>query len=212
MRKVAEVSRADVDKFHKQLSHKPYRANRSLALLSKAFNLAEVWGWRHDASNPCRHVAKFAEKQRKRFLSQKELAALGESLRVAERDGAITLGAVEGVRKEAVRIPVSRYAVAAIRLLVLTGARKSEILGLQWAWIDADYGRANLPDSKTGEKILVFPPSALAELRKLPRVDGNPYVIVGAKSGAPLVNLKAPWFAIREAARLRDVRIHDLTA
>ena len=89
------------------------------------------------------------------------------------------------------------------------GARKSEILGLQWAWIDADYGRANLPDSKTGEKILVFLPSAMAELRKLPRIDGNPYVIVGAKLRL-FVSLKAPWFAIREPARLRDVRIDDL--
>ena len=135
-RKVAEVSRAEVDKFHKQLSYKPYRANRSLALLSKAFNLAEVWGWRLDASNPCRHVSKFAEKKRKQFLSPKELAALGEALRLAEQDGAIILAANEGIGKKGLRIPVSRYAVVAIRLLVLTGARKSEILGLKWAWMD----------------------------------------------------------------------------
>jgi integrase len=209
-RKVAEVKRADVDKFHKSLMGKPYLANRALALLSKAFNLAEMWGWRADASNPCRHVKKFAETKRRRFLSPKELARLGEVLRIAERDGALVLPPREGVREKAERVAISPSAVAAVRLLALTGARKGEILGLQGAWVDASSGRAHLPDSKSGEKTLILPPAALAVLASLQRVEGNPYVIVGGKPGAPLVNLKDPWLAIREAAGLDDVRIHDL--
>lgn len=209
-RKVHEVTRAEVDRFHKGLSHKPYRANRALALLSKAMNLAELWGWRPDGTNPTRHVRKFAERRHERFLSPVELARLGEVLRDAEREGFLTLPARHGQREKAVRKPIARHVVAAIRLLVLTGARKSEILGLQWASVDMAEGRAQLPSSKTGYKVIVLPPVALSELDRLPKVSGNPYVIVGGKPGAALVNLKDPWAVIRECAGIDDVRIHDL--
>lgn len=209
-RKVAEVSRADIDAFHKSLSAKPYRANRMLALLSKAFNLAEVWGWRENVSNPCRHIRKYAEAKRKRFLSPAELARLGELLRVAERDGAVTLPARNCVDAPGISVPVLPAAVAAIRLLILTGARKSEILGLRWEWVDMEGRRILLPDSKTGEKTIPLNAPALEVLASIPKVEGNPHVIVGAKAGAALVNLKDPWGAICTAAGLEDVRIHDL--
>src|SRR6266481_1068119 len=98
----------------------------------------------------------------------------------------------------------SPYAVAAVKLLVFTGARLGEILGLQWQWIDFERGEARLPDSKTGAKTLHLPPPALAVLSALPRLDGNPHVIAGAKSGAALVNLEKPWRTIRQAAGLDD--------
>lgn len=208
-RKVAEVLRADVDAFHTGLSEKPYRANRSVALLSKAFNLAEVWGWRADGTNPCRHVRKYAEKKRKRFLSPAELAQLGLVLRQAEHDGCLAIPARdEGSKPRIASIPSS--AVSAIRLLILTGARKGEILGLRWDWIDFEGRRINLPDSKTGEKSIPLNAPAFEVLASTPRVVGNPHVIVGRKLGAALVNLKDPWGAIRVAAGLEDVRIHDL--
>ncbi len=194
-KKIADVTRNDVAALHKNLADKPYQANRALALLSKMFGLAELWGYRPDGSNPCRHVKKYAETKRKRFLSTAELSALGDALRRAEQG---ELGAV---------MP---SAIAAIRLLVLTGARKGEILGLQWDWIDFEAGRANLPDSKTGEKTITLGPAALQLLSTLPRIEGNPHVIVGGRKGAALVNLKDPWKLIRSAAGLDDVRIHDL--
>jgi integrase len=208
--KVAELTRAEIAKLHNRMSDTPYEANRCLALLSKAFNLAELWGLRPEGSNPCRHIKKFAEKKRKRFLSPAELARLGEALRLAERDGLLILPPKDGVRPTEARAPVSPMAVAAIRLLVLTGARMSEILGLRWEWIDAANGRVHLPDSKTGEKTIILPPPALAVLAALPRAEDNPYVIQGGKKGTHLVNLKDPWRAIREVAGLDDVRIHDL--
>jgi len=216
--KVAELTRADVDTFHKGLAKTPYRANRSIALLSKALSLAEVWGWRKDGTNPVRHVSKFAEKKRKRYLSLQEFGALGEALRKAE---ARELCKADGTPEK----PISPYAIAAIRLLAFTGARRGEILGLRWEWIDFANSRVALPDSKTGEKFLTLNPPALAVMEALPRVAGNPHVIVGGrprakaatgfdsedqKQGSALVNIKDPWVVIRKAAGLDDVRIHDL--
>jgi integrase len=188
-RKAADVSRADVAKLHHANRSTPYQANRLLAVLSKMFNLAERWGLRQDGSNPCRHVEKFGEKKRERMLSPAELARLGDAL--ATYDG-------------------SPYAVAAVKLLIFTGARLGEVLGLRWDWIDFERGEARLPDSKTGAKTLHLPPPALAVLAALPQLDGNPYLIAGAKPGAALVNLEKPWRAIRASAGLDDVRLHDL--
>lgn len=216
--KIAEVTRDDIDRFHKGLAAKPYRANRCLALLSKAFNLAEVWGLRTDGSNPCRHVKKFAEAKRQRFLNTDELMRLGEVLRTAERNGYLELPAKPDRRNKPERTPVSRWSIAAIRLLVFTGARKGEILSLRWDKIDMPSATAQVSpkESKTVSgkaaewKTVHLSPAALEVLVNLPRSDDNPYVIQGGKSGAALVNIKDPWMAIREAASLEGVRIHDL--
>lgn len=188
-RKVADVTRADIAKLHHANRAAPYQANRLLAVLSKIFNLAERWGMRPDGSNPCRHVEKFGERKRERMLSADELARLGDAL--AGYDG-------------------SPYVVAAVKLLVFTGARLGEVLGLRWDWIDFERGEARLPESKTGAKTLHLPPPALAVLADLRRLDGNPHVIAGAREGAAWVNLEKPWRAIRAAAGLADVRLHDL--
>jgi integrase len=109
-RKVADVARAEVARLHHTHRATPYLANRMLAVLSKMFNLAKRWGLRPDGSNPCRHIEKFSEKKRERMLSPAELARLGDAL--AGYGG-------------------SPYAVAAIKLLVFTGARLGEVLGLR---------------------------------------------------------------------------------
>ena len=132
-RKVADVTRANVTKLHHANREAPYQANCVLAVLSKMFNLAERWGLRSDGSNPCRHVEKFAERKRERMLSPAELARLGDAL--AAHSG-------------------SPYAVAAVKLLVFTGARLGEIFGLRWEWIDFERGEARLPDSKTGAALV----------------------------------------------------------
>ena len=188
-RKLADVSRADIAKLHHAHREAPYQASRVLAVLSKMFNLAERWGLRPDGSNPCHHVEKFAERKRERMLSAEELARLGDSL--ATHDG-------------------SPYAVAAVKLLVFTGARLGEVLGLRWEWIDFERGEARLPDSKSGAKTLHLPPPALAVLAALPRIEDNPHVIAGHKHGAAMVNLEKPWRTIRARATLEDLRLHDL--
>jgi integrase len=106
--------------------------------------------------------------------------------------------------------PANLYQVAAVRLLLFTGARMTEILTLRWSWIDLVNGVIRLPDSKTGAKTIHLSAPARAVLDGLPRMSGNPHVIVGGKTGAHLVNLEKPWRRFRKAADLDDVRLHDL--
>jgi integrase len=188
-KRVRDVTRADISRLHHERRDTPYDANRALAVLSKMFTLAEKWGERAEGSNPCRHVERFTERRRERMLSANEFARLADALKAAAG---------------------SPYIIAAIKLLIFTGARLSEILNLKWEWVDFERGEARLPDSKTGAKTLHLPAPALAVLAELPRVEGNPYIIVGNVTGARLVNLQKSWRAIRKAAGLPDVRLHDL--
>jgi integrase len=190
---VTEVARADIQKLHHDMRETPGAANRCLALLSTMFNLAEKWGLRTDATNPVRHVERYPEKKMERFLSAEELARLGVVLAETERTSS-----------------ESPMAVAAIRLLIFTGARKGEILGLRWDEINTEDATARLADSKTGAKTLFLSAPALEVISNLPRVEGNPYVMAGKKPGAQFVNVDTPWFRIRARAGLDDVRIHDL--
>lgn len=150
-------------------------------------------GHRPLQSNPCYGFKKFAETKRKRYLKPEELARLGRALTECERDGTI-----------------SSAAAAAIRLLIFTGARQSEILTLEWEFVDLTRRRLLLPDSKTGEKLIPLNAQAVKVLEWLPRTLGNPYVIVGGRHGQHLVNIRKPWGFVRERAGLDDVRLHDL--
>ena len=190
--RVKDIQRGDIVRFHQGMKATPYAANRTLALLSHMFNVAEDWGLRDENTNPCRRVKRFKETSRERFLSPDELARLGKALAAAD------------ARKE------SPYVTAAIRLLLFTGARLDEILSLQWAHVDLDARLLRLPDSKTGAKTIALSAPALAALESIPRQQGNPYVICGKNAGEHLVNLQKPWRRIRKAAGLDDVRLHDL--
>ena len=194
--KVAAVTRADVQRLHHSMKATPYHANRTVALLSKMMNLAEKWGIRPDNTNPCRHVERYREQKRQRFLSAAELAELGKVLAAVER---------ERVEWHSV--------VPAIRLLIFTGARVSEILTLRWEWVDLEHGFLNLPDSKTGAKVIHLNAPAikvLAEIKPGPKDPESPYVIRGRLKGSCLVNLKDPWGRIRKRGKIPDVRVHDL--
>jgi integrase len=192
-RPFTELQRQDIARLHHDLSATPYVANRSLAVLSKLFSWAEKRGLSPDGSNPCRHVEKYREGRRERFLSQAELGRLGDALREAEKDKSC-----------------SAWVIAAIRLLTFTGARRNEILTLRWDHVSEEHECLMLPDSKTGWKAIHLNAPALALLQTIPRLEGNPYVICGEKQGQHLVNLEKPWRRIRKAAKLDDVRLHDL--
>ncbi|MBY0420860.1 MAG: tyrosine-type recombinase/integrase, partial [Parvularculaceae bacterium] len=189
---VKDIGTADVARLVTRMKGKPIAANRVRALLSHMMKQARIWGERDDVVNPVTDVEKFSEAKRERFLSPDELAKLGKVL---------------GEAAEAGENP---YVIGALRLLLLTGARLSEILTLKWEWVDFDARLLRLPDSKTGKKTVALSAPALDVLASLPRQEGNPFVICGAVTGARLVNLQKPWRRIRKAAGLDDVRIHDL--
>ncbi len=192
-RKVTDIERKDIAELHHGLRHIPYQANRTLGVLSKMFNLAEVWGLRADGSNPCRHVKKYAEQKRERFLDPPEIAELGRVLHEVEQDGSET-----------------KAAVNAVRLLLLTGCRLSEIMTLKWEHVDLKARELRLPDSKTGAKIVPFGKTAAAVLKGIKKLGDNPYIITGKKPGSRLTDLQHPWRRIRSKAGLDNVRIHDL--
>jgi integrase len=192
-RPLGAIARADIATLHLKLRDKPYQANRLLAVLSKFFNWAKMQDLRSDASNPCRHIKKYRERKRERFLTECELGRLGQALVNAETEGL-----------------ASPWVIAAIWLLILTGARHSEIRKLLWSEVDLSRRRLRLRESKTNEKTIYLSDAAVEILASIPRLDDNPHVICGEKIGACLVNLQKPWRRIRQMADLDDVRIHDL--
>ena len=202
-RAVTDVTRADLATLHHRLRRTPVHANRTLLVVSKMMNLAERWGLRADGSNPARHVERYPEQARQRYLSTGEFRRLGEVLAAAER------GPVE-VSGEPELVTLSPTALAAIGLLIFTGARREEILSLKWAHVDLEHGVLRLPTSKTGFKVVVLNAPAITILAALPRVEKNPYVLPGLRKGRHLVNVTATWHVVRALAGIKDVRIHDL--
>jgi integrase len=214
-RRVVDVRRADVARLHGKMADKPYQANRALALVSA------VWNWaakRDEVSlldNPARGIERYPEQGRERFLTSDELTRLGAALAEGE-----TIGlpwAVDQESPTSKHIPKSErrtkldpFAAAAIRLLILTGARMREILDAKWEQVDLERGILFLPDSKTGRKPVYLSAAAQSVIAAIPRVDGNPHIIAGANEGAPRADLKKPWAAVQKAAGLESVRLHDL--
>jgi len=191
--KVSSITREDIISLHTSIQPLLTTANRVLEIISKAMNLAELWGYRPDGSNPCRHVKKYAENKRERFLSQEEISRLSQILLELE----------EGNSE-------SPAVICAIRLLLLTGCRLNEILTLRWNEVDWDKNFLMLPDSKTGKKTVYLSPQAIEVLKAAPIEQDNPYVIIGKKNQSHLINLQKPWRRIRKKAGLDNVRIHDL--
>lgn len=189
--RVTAVTRTDIAEFQNKLRDTPYLANRALSILSKMFNLAELWGLRPDGSNPTRHVSKFKETPRERFLAPDEINRLWSILDKSIADGSETI-----------------HVSSAYKLLLLTGCRLSEIQKLKWRYIRGDV--IFLPDAKTGPRRVLLNSKALEILRTLPQDPENEFVIVGERHGQHITDLQRPWRRIRKKAGLDDVRIHDL--
>ncbi len=190
-RKVDDIARWEVERLHNQIGALyPYEANRLLSLLSKMFRLAKVWGFiEPTADNPVEGIERFKERKRKRWVKPEELPALAKAI---DAEGNI-------------------YVRAVLWLYMLTGGRKKELLEAKWDDVDWPRGQLRLPETKAGEEQAVsLSTPALAILQALPRQEGNPHILPGAKKGRHLVNIDKPWRRIRKAAGLEDVRLHDL--
>ncbi len=158
-KKVHEVTRHDITALMKRMEKSPTQANRVLSLVRKMFNLAELWGYRPDGSNPCRHVPKYPEKGSTRLITDEQMASLFTYLDKAEAEG--------------LEHPIY---LLAVRLQFEFAARMSEILLLQWDWLDLPNGRVVWPDSKTGDMSKPMSEEARRLLTNAPRYGNSPYV------------------------------------
>lgn len=187
---VTEITHRDVASLHNQLRATPYRANRTLALLSKMFELSIRWGLRPD--NPVKGVEKFAEEKRHRWLSDAELARLTKALNEHP----------------------NQTAANAIRLQLLTGARIGEVLSSKWQDYDLERGVWIKPSHHTKQKRTEHLPlsgAAIALLDAMKAVSGSDTDLLfpGRVEGEPIKNLKRFWKAVTSAAELEDYRLHD---
>jgi integrase len=189
-RKAHDFTRVDLARLHLSIQDRPYQANRLLAVVASMYSFGERHGLVPEGYNPAARIERFPEARRERFLTTEELGRLGEAFRHFEGDGRFEEG------------------VAALRLLLFTGARLSEILHLRWEHVDFERGLLLLPDSKTGRKAITLNVPALAVLQSIERIGA--FVIPGARPDTPRADLKKPWAAVIEAASLPGLRIHDL--
>jgi integrase len=196
--RVADVSEHDAIRLHRQITTRPtpILANRAIALLSTMMTCAERWGLRPPHSNPCRFVTRNREHKTHRFLSSEQLTALGQALTAAERASPSS----DLYEQPAI--------LAAIRLLLFTGCRRSEVLTLKWTDVNLEAGVLDLGESKTGRKFVTLNAPAMQLLASLPRT--SEYVFPGRSAGKHLVGIAHPWERIRKRAGLDGVRLHDL--
>ena len=189
---LAEVGPKEVAALHHRMRDMPSMANRAVWVLSRLFVLAETWEMVPPGGNPCRHVRYYREKSRERFLTPEEFRRLGAALRRFEARG-----------------PTQASAVAALRLLMLTGCRTGEILTLRWDDVDRTAGVLRLRDGKTGPRMVPLTGPVLAVLDGIERMEGVSWVI-RSKSDTRLTGLFSHWQQIRMDVGLDDVRVHDL--
>ena len=158
--KVQDVKRPDVAGAMKKMAHKHADANRTFSVLRKMFNLAEVWGHRPDGTNPCRHVPMYPNGKSTHLISDEEMGLLFRHLERVETEG------------------LENYVIPlAIRLQFEFAGRRSEIVSLQWGWVDLENRRVVWPDSKTGGMSKPLSEEAHRLLSTVPRQEGCPYVL-----------------------------------
>ena len=198
---------SDIARLHTAMKEKPYMANRCIAVISVFLNWCELHGYRDKNSNPCKEIRLYKEQKRQEFMGATELAILGDTLERMERTWHERQRTKEKRTAEDVDT-ITPLAAAAIRLLMFTGARRGEILGLKWTYIDLGQGIARLPDSKTGFKVLQLPAPAVAVLKELPQL--SEYVFPSPSASGHMVNIKDAWGDVLKQSGLTGWRIHDL--
>ena len=191
--RLGEITPDEVATLHYRLRETPIMANQVISLLSRLFHKAAASGDAPARGNPCRFIKKYPTRSRERFLSEHEFERLGVVLRELET----------GRR-------ISKSAAAALRLLMLTGCRRNEILTLRWEHVDLEHDEIRLRQAKTGARAVPLSPTARRVLTKLPRQAESPWVFPGRETGTRLANLNTSWQVVRKEAGLEDVRIHDL--
>ena len=194
--KVRETTRPDVSSLITRMKKTPVTANRVLSCLRKMFNMAEVWGFRDDGTNPCRHIPKYPESGKTRLITDDEMARLFRYLERAEMEGLehpfFTLG---------------------VRLQFAFAARMSEVISMEWNWVDFVNRRVVWPDSKTGEISKPMSEDVVTLLLNTPRLEGSPYVVPSIyKPDRPMsqTTYSRGWTRILERAEVPHVGTHGI--
>ena len=202
-KRVSEVATADLERLHRRMRATPFVANRTLSVLQHAFDQAEAWGWRAQATNPAKGVERYPEPRRgalkEVMLTAKQMRRLLQAITEEEEKGA------------------NSAACAAIRVTFWTGWRIGEVLTLEWDNLDLERGVARLFDTKTSpEEYRQIPAEVIPILEGVERVAGCPFVFPGRALRKHLTTVTKPWQEIRKRARLDSLdglgalRLHDL--
>lgn len=221
-RRIFEITSADIAKLSRSVAAGKtkgaggkYAASRTVRLLGGIFTYAVKRGYL--ATNPRSGVETYKDNRNQRFLDEPELQRLGAALIEAETVGLPYSWRDDAKAKhrpkdaETRRTVVSPHAVAAIRLLALTGLRLRQVLHARWDQVDVKRGFLALPPHKRHPaRVVPLGADALAILADLPKVKDCPFVIVGETKDKPRADLKKSWPRIRDRAGLKGVRLHDL--
>lgn len=220
-KRVADVTLAQVSTLHLALRKTPYQANRVLALIGAFFEWAERQDFRARHTNPARNVEPYPEHKRDRSLSPQEFLLLGQALARAERTGLppapsrrrkppAARTAKHRPKSASTPVPANPFAIALLRFLLFSGWREGEARTLRWDALNIKRDSAILADTKTGRSVRQLGAPARSLLDALPRLDGSLYVFPGASADRPIADVSRLWDAVRHAAGMRDLRIHDL--
>jgi integrase len=215
-KQAAALSYSDIAKLHRAIgtAGAEVTANRVVALIGALYNWAGKAGEVPRGTNPARDVTRFREQARTRYLSEDEITRLGEALARGESEGfPLEIDPDKPTSKHAPkngRARISPYAAGAIRLLLLTGCRLSEVLTLRWDDVDLEHALLMLPDSKTGARPVWLNAGALAVLEDLSKIRLGDYVIAGDQPDAPRSDLNRPWRQIIKHAGIEGVTLHTL--
>jgi integrase len=183
---IDDLTPLDVQSWHQDIATQsgPYMANRVLEILRLAYNLAQDWELT-DKRNPCNRVKRCREKSRKRYLTEAEIHRLLDSL--SREDQLLE---------------------TLVKLFLLTGLRKNELLKAHWSWINLETRTITIPETKNGEEnVVALSPQALQLLLALPH--NKPQIFPGKGKGN-YVDINRAWLRIKTRAGLEDLRIHDL--
>jgi integrase len=208
-KKVPDVNRADIKRFLQDVANGKTSLDQKTGLRGRAIVkggkgtatrtvglLGGIFSYAFDCGlieiNPVHGVKRFADRKGQRYLSQQELVALGQALADGEERG------------------LNPQALAILKLLVFTGARKGEIETLRWEAVDFDSGYLRLADSKTGQKAIPLNAGALEILSKIPRLEGSRFAFPAHRSEGHYEGTSKVWRIVRSMAGIENVRMHDL--
>ncbi len=187
-RAIDDITRADVREWFASLHRTPVAADRSAPVLSVIMRQAEVYGYRREGSNPCTGIKRYRRRGRERFLNADEMRRLSRVLD-QHRDSHPLLATI-------------------VRLLLLTGCRKSEILTLRWS--EYREGHLHLADSKSGPRTVWLSSPVRRILDDLPR--SGPWAFPSPRGNGHQSRtvLERFWQTVRDEAGIADMRLHDL--